>query len=303
MGKLERQELVRMLGEGIWFDCPMHQYTTFRVGGEAEVLYEARDLEKLRWLIGYLNQRQIPYLPVGNGSNLLVKDEGLRGVVILFGGSLASIEKGEGDDATIVSGAGASLADLMAHCRDSAMGGLEFLAGIPGTVGGAIAMNSGAFGAEIGERVKEIDLITPQGDLVARDRSEIDFSYRGVSLEKGAVIVRAILELYWEEREVVGKRMADYLARRKETQPLEYPSAGSVFRNPPNDYAGRLIEEAGLKGKRIGGAMISERHANFIINTGGAKAKDILALLSLAQEKVREGTGIKLEPEIRVVGE
>lgn len=303
MDRRQKEELVRLGGEGVGFDCPMDQYTTFRVGGEVEVLYEAKELERLRGLIAYLSKEHIPYLAVGNGSNLLVKDAGLEGVVVLFRGPLAAIEQREGDDATIVAGGGATLVDLLTYCGDSGMGGLEFLAGIPGTVGGATAMNSGAFGYEIGARVSEIGVITPQGEVVVRDRSQLEFSYRGLRLEKGEVIVRAVLELCREDREVVRKRIEDYRMRRKESQPLGYPSAGSAFRNPPDDYAGRLIEEAGLKGRRIGGAMISHKHANFIINIGGAKAEDILALLCLAREKVRKETGIKLEPEIRVVGE
>ena len=302
MDNRQREELVRLVGEGVLFDCPMDQYTTFRVGGKAEALYEAKDLGRLRSLITYLGEEHIPYLPVGRGSNLLVKDGGLRGLVILLRGPLAAIERAETDDSTLMAGGGVSLPDLLAYCRDSGLGGLEFLAGVPGTVGGAVAINSGAFGYEIGTRVREIHVISPRGDLVVRDRSQLQFSYRALKLEKGAVIVGAIFGLEREGEGVVGERISDCLRRRKESQPLEYPSAGSVFRNPPDDFAGRLIEEAGLKGKRIGGAMISHKHANFIINTGGAKAKDILALLSLAQERVEKETGIKLEPEIRVVG-
>ena len=181
--------------------------------------------------------------------------------------------------------------------------GLEFLSGIPGTVGGAVAMNAGAFGEEIASRVKEVHMVDKRGDLIVRDRSsELEFSYRKLNMEKGNVIVRVRFRLTSEAEGTVAKRISDYLKRKKESQPLEYPSAGSVFKNPPDDYAGRLIEKAGLKGKKIGGAMISEKHANFIVNTGGAKAKDILDLIYLSQETVKKETGIQLEPEIRVVG-
>ncbi len=303
MDHRQKQELIRLVGKGVRFDCPMDQYTTFRVGGEAEALYKATDLAELKALVAYLSKEHIPYLPIGRGSNLLVKDQGLKGLVILLRGSLAAIERSETDDSTIMAGGGAGLPDLLAYCRDAALGGLEFLAGIPGTVGGAVAMNAGAFGYEIGKTVKEIHEISPKGALLIRDRSQFQFSYRAFKLERGAVIVRAIFALSPEAEGVVGERISGYLRRRGKSQPLEYPSAGSVFRNPPNDYAGRLIEAAGLKGKRIGGAMISPKHANFIINTGGARAKDILALLSLVQKKVKRETGIDLEPEIRVVGE
>lgn len=303
MDNRQKEGLVRLAGEGLWFGCPMDQRTTFHVGGEAEALYEATDLGRLQRLIAYLSKEYIPYLVVGRGSNLLVKDEGLKGLVILLRGSLAAIKQRETADSAIMAGGGVGLTDLLAYCRNSGLGGLEFMAGIPGTVGGAVAMNSGAFGYEIGDTVREIHLLTPKGDLAIRDRSQIEFSYRTLKVDKGSVIIGAVFELERESEGVVGERISSYLRRRKERQPLEYPSAGSVFRNPPNDYAGRLIEETGLKGKRIGGAMISRKHANFIINTGGAKADDILALLSLVQERVKKETGVKLEPEIKVVGE
>jgi UDP-N-acetylmuramate dehydrogenase len=253
-------------------------------------------------VLRYLNEDHIPCFVVGLGSNLLVKDEGLEGLVILLRGPLADIEQEGTDDLTILAGGGLSIVDLLAYCRALGLGGLEFLAGIPGTIGGAVAMNAGAFGREIEEKIKIIDIITQQGDMVVRDRPQLNFSYRKLEIEEGAVIIQVRLKLDREDKGVVGKRIRDHLRRRKESQPLEYPSAGSVFKNPPHDYAGRLIEKAGLKGKMIGGAMISERHCNFIINTGGAKAKDVLALLNLAQEKVRKKTGIELQPEIKVVG-
>ena len=240
---------------------------------------------------------------VGRGSNILVKDNGLEGLVILLGGSLARVEEKETDDISVLAGAGLHLVELLSYCRSSGLGGLEFLSGIPGTVGGAVVMNAGAFGEEIASRVKEIHVVNTRGDLIVKDRSsELEFSYRKLNMEKGSVIVRVLFRLTSEAEGTVAKRISDYLKRKKESQPLEYPSAGSVFKNPPDDYAGRLIEKAGLKGKKIGGAMISEKHANFIVNTGGAKAKDILDLMYLAQETVKKETGIQLEPEIRVVG-
>jgi UDP-N-acetylmuramate dehydrogenase len=163
-------------------------------------------------------------------------------------------------------------------------------------------MNAGAFGKEIGSSVKEIHMITVQGEAVVIDGSQLKFSYRALEIEKGNLIIRARLRLVREAEGVVAERIKKNLKIRKETQPLEYPSAGSVFKNPPNDYAGRLIEKSGLKGVRIGGAMISEKHANYIVNTGGASAKDILALLSMARETVKRETGIELEPEIKIVG-
>ncbi|MDY6973333.1 MAG: UDP-N-acetylmuramate dehydrogenase [Thermodesulfobacteriota bacterium] len=311
MEKRQKEYLATLAGEKVRFNCSMSQYTTLHVGGKAEALYEATDQEELREVISYLDEQHIPHLPVGRGSNLLVKDKGLEGLVILLRGPMAAIESKRTDlsalnaercGLTIMAGAGMHVADLLIYCRGEGLGGLEFLAGIPGTVGGAVAMNSGAFGEETGERVRKIHVIGPRGNVAVKNRSQLKFSYRGLELEKGSVIIRVCFELNQETEGIVAERITGYQKRRKETQPLEYPSAGSVFKNPSDDYAGRLIERAGLKGKRIGGAMISDKHANFIVNTGGAKAEDVLALLDLAREKVKKETDIELEPEIRVVG-
>jgi UDP-N-acetylmuramate dehydrogenase len=311
MDKRQKGQLVGLAGENVRFDCPMARYTTFGTGGPVEALYEAGSTELLQQVIAYLNKERIDYLIIGRGSNLLVRDGGLEGVAILLAGSLAVIEEQkeslsssneQAGDSTIFTGAGVSIADLLTYCRESRLGGLEFLAGIPGTIGGAIIMNAGAFGKEIGSAVEEVHVITAQGELAVIDGSQLRFSYRALEIEKGVLIIRARFKLVREAEGVVAERIKKYLKTRKETQPLEYPSAGSVFKNPPNDYAGRLIEKSGLKGERIGGAMISKKHANFIVNTGGASAKDILALICMARDTVKRETGIELEPEIKVVG-
>ncbi|HUU81536.1 MAG TPA: UDP-N-acetylmuramate dehydrogenase [Acidobacteriota bacterium] len=302
MNKRQKEELVGQVKERVQFECPMAEYTTWRVGGMVEALYTAQDVDELRQVIRYLNQEQVPYLVVGRGSNLLVRDGGLEGVAIFLSGALAVVELEQENDLRLVAGAGLPVVDLLNYCRGSGLGGLEFLGGIPGTIGGTIAMNAGAFGCEIGDRVLYIQVITSSGEVIRRDKTQLTFSYRKLKIEEGSVIVMVGLNVDQESPEVVSMRVANYLKRRKKSQPLEYPSAGSVFRNPPNGYAGQLIEEAGLKGKRIGGAMISDKHANFIINTGGAQAKDILALMCLAQEEVKRRTGIELQPEIQVVG-
>jgi len=302
MNKTQKDNLVDLAGNKLSFDASMDLYTTFHVGGKCEALYMADDLEELRRVITCLTKERIPYLVLGRGSNLLVKDKGIDGLVIQLKGTLAAIEQKNTQVPTILAGAGLSLTDLLTYCRGAGLGGLECFAGIPGTVGGAVVMNAGAFGEAFGTRVEEIQMITPSGDLVNKDRTKLRFSYRHLEMETGAVTVRVKLKLQRQTEETVAARIADYLKRRKLNQPLEYPSAGSVFKNPPNEYAGRLIEDAGLKGKRIGGAMISEKHANFIVNTGAAKAKDILDLLNLARKAVKEQTGIELEPEIKIVG-
>lgn len=302
MDRKQKEELSRLCGPALRFDSPLAPYTTFRVGGAAEALYEATGVEALQEVVNFLIRESIPYLVFGLGSNLLVKDEGLEGVVILLRGMMAQIYENKETECSVTSGAGVTLSDLLVHCRKKGLGGISFLSGIPGTVGGAVAMNAGAFGEEVGRCVEQIQIISPSGDLKDMDRSQMRFSYRALALEEGSIIVRASLTLQYESSKAVARSISDYLKRRRESQPWEYPSAGSVFKNPPHDYAGRLIESVGLKGKRVGGAMISPKHANFIVNTGDASARDILSLLHLAREKVRKETGIALEPEIRIVG-
>jgi len=302
MDSRQRQRL-RALAEGdLRFDCPMAEYTTFRVGGKAEVIYTAERTGALKAVLAYFRDQGIPYLTVGNGSNLLVGDNGLEGVVIRLGKWFSRIEPIDGGGSLIDVGAGLDLKALLTYCRDKGMGGLEFLAGIPGSVGGAVAMNSGAFGAEIGDRVRRVEVLTPGGELVERDRQELTFSYRHLSLEKGTIILKVRLEVEAASRDSVREKMAAVMEQRVKTQPMGIPSAGSVFKNPPGEYAAGLIDRCGLKGKKRGGAMVSEQHANYILNTGGATARDILDLISLVQEKVLAETGIRLEPEIQVVG-
>jgi UDP-N-acetylmuramate dehydrogenase len=302
MDERVKKELSAIVEGGIEFDCRMDKHTTLQVGGEAEALCFVKRLPELRELLLYLRAERIPAMVIGNGSNLLVRDDGFRGVIIHLGGDLAVIDRGNRDKTMLFAGGGVPLVHLLHFCQQEGIGGLEFLAGIPGTVGGAIVMNAGAWGREMASVVEKIELISMEGNLIHKDRSALDFSYRHLSILPGSVIVRAGLRVGKDNPLKVSSMVAAYLKEKKATQPLEYPSAGSVFKNPPNDYAGRLIESAGLKGTRVGGAMISEKHANFIVNAGGAKAADILTLMALARERVREKTGIDLELEIIVVG-
>lgn len=303
MDETQRRGLVEIMGENIQFDRAMSEYTTFRIGGKADAICFVQGLGELQQVFSYLNKEKIPYLLVGKGSNLLVRDGGFKGAVIIMRGQLATIKQHEKNDRMVLAGGGLTLRDLVRFCSQRGLGGLEFLSGIPGTVGGAVTMNAGAFGRAMGDVVQQVDLVTPEGEFTSRNRSDLTFSYRASSIREGSLVVRASLQCSQETSEIVSGRVAEYLTRRKVAQPLDYPSAGSVFRNPPNDHAGRLIEQAGLKGKKIGGAMISPKHANYIVNTGGAQAEDILRLMEMAKEKVREATGVELEPEIKVVGD
>ena len=302
MDSNQKNILSKIAGSSIEFECPMSQYTTFRVGGPAEALYRASDLITLQKMVSILNQEKIPYLIVGRGSNLLVRDKGIAGVVIVLEKSLGAIEVKDKNSLTIFVGAGCSINTFLTMCLKSGWSGLEFLAGIPGTIGGALAMNAGAFGQEIGNNVQKIDLIDRQGQLLTRDKNSLNFHYRKLMIDQGSVIIGCYFQLEGQSKLIIQKRITNYLKKRKLTQPLDYPCAGSIFKNPANDYAGRLIEEAGLKGTILGGAMISEKHANFIIDTGNALAKDVSSLITLVQEAIENRQGIKLQPEIVVVG-
>lgn len=303
MNERQRRGLVKVSRTGIQFDCPMDGYTTFRAGGRAAALCFVGSLQELKEILAYLTGEGIPYVVIGRGSNLLVKDGGFRGVGLLLRGELATVERSGRGERTIFAGGGLSLAELVSACRREGLEGLEFLAGIPGTVGGAVIMNAGAWGKEIAGAIEGVEMMTGPGEPVRKVREELRFSYRKLAVSPGTVIVGVSFALERQAPEIIAERVTSYLEERRARQPVEYPSGGSVFKNPPNDFAGRLIEAAGLKGKQVGGAVISEKHANFIINKGDATAADILALMALARRRVMEETGIALEEEIKVIGD
>jgi UDP-N-acetylmuramate dehydrogenase len=302
MDDKQRSRLIEIIPGGVIFDCPMDRMTTYRVGGKAEACCFPSEVKELGNLISFLTMEGVPYLIVGKGSNILVCDAGLKGAVIVMKDRLASIEDTGTEVPELLCGGGATVADLLSHCKKKGLSGLEFMAGIPGTIGGAVFMNAGAYGNEIGDRVHEVLTVRPDGEKKVLKHEEIKFSYRSSGIPPGTAIYGARLVLKQGDVEVISETIARNLKKRKESQPLDYPSAGSVFKNPPGDYAGRLIEKAGLKGAKIGGAVISTKHANFIVNAGGAKAGDILALIELARRKVKEDTGIDLETEIKILG-
>ena len=296
-------------GETIHFDIPMSQYTTIRAGGNAEAVYKAMNLEDLRKMVSFLVDEKVPYLPVGKGSNLLVLDGGMDGVVILLGGSFASIAEDPvyGDDAKIVGpgllvGAAISLPRLIAYCTKKGLAGAEFLAGIPGTVGGAIVMNAGSMSGEIKDVVCEVSVLNRKVTIERRDISRLTFQYRGLALNTGDILLNAKLNLRSDTPSSVKDRVFYNIKQRKKRFPFEMPSAGSVFKNPDGDYAGRLIDLAGLKGKSIGGAAISTDHANIIVTKDKVSASDIVELINFAADKVKELFNITLLPEIKIVG-
>jgi UDP-N-acetylmuramate dehydrogenase len=238
---------------------------------------------------------------IGKGSNLLVSDRGFQGVVVRLRGGLAEVSTDEGGG-TLSAGGGAANRRVLDRCTSEGLGGLEFLAGIPGTAGGAVATNAGASGRDTGAVLREVELLNEAGETETVPAGAMAFSYRSSGLPRGAVVTRVRFEVRREEPGTVKARIDRNLEGRRRSQPLRFPSAGSVFRNPPEAPAWRLVDEAGLRGKRIGGAEISPIHANFIVNLGGATAEDVLSLVDLAREAVLQRTGIELEPEIRTVG-
>ncbi len=281
-------------------DVPMFPYTSFQVGGEADYLFKPADLEELQTILKNITAAEIPFLTMGKGSNLLIRDKGVRGAVIMMGDGFNYIEK---KDNVINAGAGALLPLLSWKAAEKGLSGLEFAAGIPGSLGGGLIMNAGAFGAYLGDLVEDVTLIDYEGNIKVMGRGQISFEYRWCSLkEEKGIIIGARLSLNESHPAQIKERMGEMLKQRREKQPC-LPSAGSIFRNEPHVPAGQLIEEAGAKGLQIGGAMVSTKHANFIVNVGGASASDITSLIELVKEKVFQKHGVWLKLELQIVGE
>jgi UDP-N-acetylmuramate dehydrogenase len=283
----------------VQFDVPMAARTTWRVGGKAERWFAPRTLADLQAFLAS-GEAVEPFTWIGHGSNLLVRDGGVAGTVICTRGGPKALERL--DEVTVRAEAGVSSARVARFCADAGLAGAEFLAGIPGAVGGALAMNAGAYGAELSDILIAVELVDRRGNLRVADPAEFAFGYRHARLPEGEWFVAAHLRLTPGEPEAIRARTRELLDHREATQPVNLANAGSVFRNPPGDHAARLIETAGLKGARVGGAEVSERHANFIVNRGQATAADIEALIRLVQERVAEVHGVALVPEVRIVG-
>ncbi len=293
-------DMLKILPERVRARESMKKHTSWRIGGLADVFVEPTNREELRLAVAYANGREIPLTVIGAGTNILVSDEGIRGVVVKVGRGVDRISL-DGD--MIIAESGAKLSQVAAVARDAGLGGFEFSAGIPGNIGGAVVMNAGANGVSIGARVKEVLLLNLAGCFFKKTKDEINFGYRSSALQNdSAIVVEAFFSCFQRDKEAIKQEMEVFIKRRKETQPLHYPSAGSIFKNPPGDTAGRLIEAAGLKGARVGDAQISTLHANFIINLGEARARDIMMLVEKARKSVLELFGIELKPEVKVVG-
>ena len=296
------RELLNILDEeSIKVDEPMKKHISFKVGGPADFLVKPKTEEELSQIIKFVKKENIPFLVIGNGSNLLVKDGGIRGIVIELSDNFNNFEI----DGTIVKAqSGALLAVLGRNVMKSSLTGFEFACGIPGTVGGAVFMNAGAYNGEMSQVIESADVINENGEIITLNNEELDLGYRSsIVMKKGYVVLSAVFKLEKGTVKSIKDLVADLTNKRESKQPLEYPSAGSTFKRPEGYFAGKLIQDSGLKGYSIGGAAISEKHSGFVINKGGATAKDILDLIHHIQDEVKKQFGVELHTEVRIIGE
>lgn len=282
-------------------DVPMARYTTFRIGGPADVLLEAANETEIITAIRIAREMGAPVTHIGSGSNLLVRDGGIRGLVVRVGAAMADIRINAD---TLTAQAGASLGALARAAAEASLEGLEFASGIPGALGGAAAMNAGAYGGEMAQVITSVRALDTDLQPIELPVSELDYGYRhSAVLERGLIVTEATLLLRAGRKEEILERMRDLAQRRREKQPLTYPSAGSTFKRPEGYFAAKLIDDAGLRGFSVGGAQVSEKHAGFVINTGEATAADVLTLMDEVKKCVYERSGVTLEPEVRILGE
>lgn len=298
------QELRLVPDIKIRIDEPLGRYTTMKIGGPADYFLEIGQRAALVQTLRLLKRHRIPFYLLGKGSNTLVSDLGVRGAVIRLSGDFLQLEWEEDHERIFATvGAAYPVTRLVRESARRGYSGLEFAEGIPGSVGGALVMNAGAYGTEMEKLVDRVEGVSPAGELVSFERKELAFSYRDSHLPVGTVVTSVRMHLAKGDAMDVTSRVRQLVVKRKKSQPSGYPNSGSMFRNPVGDYAGRLIEAAGLKGKRIGKAEISKQHANFIVNLGGAKAGDVKSLMENARNEVQKQFGIELIPEVRWLGE
>ncbi len=295
-------ELLNILpAEIMKFNEPMKDHTTFQIGGPVDLMIFPRDREQVTRAAIWCRKQLVPLFIFGLGSNLLVREKGIRGVAVKIGSGLDKVTV-EGND--IMAEAGISLAALASTAADHGLSGLEFAEGIPGSLGGAVVMNAGAYNGEMKDIISEVTVVDEQGELTTLCHQDLQFGYRRTILQDRALIVIAVrLQLTPGDRETIKSRMAELRQQRQQKQPLEMPSAGSTFRRPDGFYVGPMLEQLRLKGFAIGGAQVSEKHAGFIVNTGNATADDVLNLITYIQEQVKQRFKVDLHTEIRVVGE
>lgn len=293
-------ELVAQFGARVGREQPLAELTSFRIGGPADFVLEVSDERELAGALAAAHRHQVPAFCLGTGTNILVSDRGVRGLVLRLGGEFKEIHF---SGCRVKAGAAALFGELVAQAVARGLAGLEYGEGIPGSVGGALIMNAGAFGGELAPVVSSLRGAHRDGSLVTLPKHEVEFSYRRSVLPAGFVVAAVEFELKPGDRAALSGKVMELKAKRAARQPRDVPNAGSIFKNPPGNFAGRLLEACGLKGERIGGAAFSQQHANFIVNLGGARAAEVRALMDLARQKVRQQTGVSLEPEVKLVGE
>ncbi|MBQ8803004.1 MAG: UDP-N-acetylmuramate dehydrogenase [Tyzzerella sp.] len=295
-------KLLELIEENrIYIEEPMKKHTTFRVGGVADYFVVPQNIEEVKAIVALCRQEEMPYYILGNGSNLLVGDKGYRGVMIQIYKEMSAIEVcGE----SIRVQAGALLSRVGSAALEAELHGFEFAAGIPGTMGGAVVMNAGAYGGEIKDVIIDATVLTPEGEVLVLQKDELELGYRtSVIAKKDYIVLEVNIQLEKGDREAIRARMEELKVQRVTKQPLEYPSAGSTFKRPEGYFAGKLIQDAGLRGFQVGGAAVSEKHCGFVINRGDATAADIVELMRRVSGKVMEEFGVQLEPEVKRIGE
>lgn len=286
--------------EQLFPEEPMSRHTTFRIGGPAQLMVTPGTAQ-LPEVVAWCRERKVPYTIIGNGSNLLVGDGGIRGIVIALGSRASDIAV-EGN--VITAEAGALLSRTAHRAAEAGLAGMEFAAGIPGSLGGAVVMNAGAYGGEMKDIIVSVQVLTQEGQMCWREAGEMDFGYRHSAVaDNGDIVLSARIELTPGDREAIRGRMEELRDQRVAKQPLEYPSAGSTFKRPEGYYAGKLIMDAGLRGFRVGDAQVAEKHCGFVINRGHATAHEVDALMQEVRRRVKEQSGVELEPEVRRIGE
>lgn len=296
--KLTAEEITRITGAKTMQAEPLSKHTSFKIGGPADFFIEPENMRQLADILRLLNEEKVPFFVMGNGTNLLVSDEGYRGAIIRLSGDFTRFWY---EGCLLVSGAAVPLAQLARDAGSQGFANLVFAAGIPGTVGGALYMNAGAHGQCIADVLKEAVVLDSSGKVHTFKPADLGLTYRQSKLPAGSIVCQAVFKLVRGDAEEIRKKCLEYREYRQKRQPKQ-PSAGSIFKNPPGLAAGKLVEEAGLKGKKIGGAMISETHANFVVNCGNATAADVMALIELARAEVLKQFGVELELEIKLLG-
>lgn len=297
LGKL--QDIVG--SDNIVSDEPMRKHTTFRIGGNADIFVRPESKEQIAEILRLCRKQDVPYFILGNGSNLLVGDRGFRGVVINIMDNMNDIKV---DGGIIKAQAGAMLIKVSRAARDNSLTGLEFASGIPGTIGGAIYMNAGAYGGEMKDVVTQVTAMDAEGEIYTFGTDELEFSYRhSVIQQRNLIVLDVTMKLAAGDQKIIDDRMSELAVARRTKQPLEYPSAGSTFKRPEGYFAGKLIMDAGLRGYRVGDAQVSEKHCGFVVNRGNATADDVIKLIDDVKARVSEEYDVVLEPEVRMIGE